>query len=194
MVANLQARKEAIEVKLNDKIFELKLLCIQEAELTGILPPETPLEPGESPPVFRRREGMLANLELEYKIQHGIAEAALSLANEANTNKIVRRKHRLVYQQSQRRLTELETKLTSLRQGSTKSQQKQRKKPRPPLESDTTHSEEMFIPHMVQDDAIQLGLGLNRLETHALAQWLPTGGPREPRDWSASQSAHPRTL
>lgn len=57
MVATLQARREELEAKLHDKNQELKLLCIQEAELTGILPPETPLEPGEFPPAFRRRVG-----------------------------------------------------------------------------------------------------------------------------------------
>jgi hypothetical protein len=57
MVATLQARREELEAKLNDKNRELKQLCIQEAELTGVLPPETPLEPGEFPPVFRRRVG-----------------------------------------------------------------------------------------------------------------------------------------
>jgi len=57
MVATLQARREELEAKLNDRNRELKLLCIQEAELTGVLPPETPLEPGELPPVFRRRVG-----------------------------------------------------------------------------------------------------------------------------------------
>lgn len=57
MVASLQSRKEALESKLREKTAELKSLCIQEAELTGVLPPETPLEPGESPPVFRRRVG-----------------------------------------------------------------------------------------------------------------------------------------
>lgn len=57
MVATLQARREELEAKLHDRNQELKLLCIQEAELTGVLPPETPLEPGELPPVFRRRVG-----------------------------------------------------------------------------------------------------------------------------------------
>jgi hypothetical protein len=57
MVATLQARREELEAKLNDKNRELKQLCIQEAELTGVLPPETPLEPGECPPAFRRRVG-----------------------------------------------------------------------------------------------------------------------------------------
>lgn len=57
MVASLQSRKEALESKLREKNEELKALCIQEAELTGVLPPETPIEPGESPPSFRRRVG-----------------------------------------------------------------------------------------------------------------------------------------
>jgi hypothetical protein len=57
MVATLQARREELEAKLNDRNRELKLLCIQEAELTGVLPPETPMEPGEFPPAFRRRVG-----------------------------------------------------------------------------------------------------------------------------------------
>lgn len=57
MVSSLQSRKESLENKLKEKNEELKALCIQEAELTGVLPPETPLEAGESPPAFRRRVG-----------------------------------------------------------------------------------------------------------------------------------------
>ncbi|XP_022187271.1 probable serine/threonine-protein kinase tsuA isoform X1 [Nilaparvata lugens] len=156
MVASLQSRKEALESLLREKNEELKTLCIQEAELTGVLPPETPIEPGESPPAFRRRVGTaftlpenlinklkskeeesLAALELEIKIQNGIAEAALGLASDSAASKSVRRKHRLMYQQSQRRLTELDARLTLLRQANhTKGQLKQRKKPRPPLDSD----------------------------------------------------------
>lgn len=157
MVATLQSRKDALESKLREKTQELKKLCIQEAELTGILPPETPLEPGESPPVFRRRVGTaftypenlinklkskeeesLAKLELECKIQTSIAEAALGLANDGNASKSIRRKHRLMYQQSQRRLSELEARLNALRQSMKSTNQlKQRKKPRPPLNVET---------------------------------------------------------
>lgn len=72
---------------------------------------------------------------MECKIQTGIAEAALGLANDGTASKCVRRKHRLVYQQSQRRLLELEARLNLLRQSSRGHQLKQRKKPRPPLES-----------------------------------------------------------
>lgn len=57
MVASLQSRRKALESKIREKNDELKNLCIQEAELTGVLPPEIPLEPGESPPAFRRRMG-----------------------------------------------------------------------------------------------------------------------------------------
>ena len=53
-------------------------------------------------------------MELEIKIQTGIAEAALGLANDTSANKQVRRKHRLMYQQSQRRLLDLEAKLNAL--------------------------------------------------------------------------------
>jgi len=57
MVASLQSRRKALEAKITEKNRELKQLCIQEAELTGSLPPEIPLEPGETPPTFRRRVG-----------------------------------------------------------------------------------------------------------------------------------------
>ncbi|KAK7605005.1 hypothetical protein V9T40_006191 [Parthenolecanium corni] len=55
MVASLQSRRDALEAMLRDKTLELKKLCIQEAELTGILPPETPVRPGERPPIFSRK-------------------------------------------------------------------------------------------------------------------------------------------
>jgi len=55
--AGLAARKEALELLIKEKNDELKRLCVQEAELTGSLPLETPLEPGELPPTFRRRMG-----------------------------------------------------------------------------------------------------------------------------------------
>ena len=53
----LQQRREALQEKLIQKNNELKNLCIEEAELTGVLPPEIPLEPGESPPAIRRKVG-----------------------------------------------------------------------------------------------------------------------------------------
>lgn len=67
----------------------------------------------------------MASLELEYKIQKGIAEAALGLANDETANKSVRRKHRMMYQQSQNRIIELETRINLC------NNQKVKKKPRP---------------------------------------------------------------
>ena len=57
----LRQRREALQDKLAQKNNELKTLCIEEAELTGVLPPEIPLEPGESPPTFRRKVGTSFN-------------------------------------------------------------------------------------------------------------------------------------
>jgi len=81
------------------------------------------------------QEETLAALELECKIQKGIAEAALGLANDATASKAARRKNRLMYQQSRRRLAELEAKLELLQQSNKSQHTKQRKKPRPPLDS-----------------------------------------------------------
>jgi len=97
-----------------------------------------------------------SELELERQIQLGIVEAALSVVNDPTENKATRRKHRLAYQHSQRRLQELETQLNFIRQTRGKTQRptqlpvntgsyntqhshitvKHRtKKPRPPLDS-----------------------------------------------------------
>lgn len=57
----LRQRRDTLQDKLAQKNIELKSLCIEEAELTGVLPPEIPLEPGESPPNFRKRVGSSYN-------------------------------------------------------------------------------------------------------------------------------------
>lgn len=95
-------------------------------------------------------------MELERQVQLGIVENALSVINDPTESKATRRKHRLAYQQSQRRLQELETELNFIRQTRGKAQRptqlpvhagsynnaqphinvKHRtKKPRPPLDS-----------------------------------------------------------
>ena len=128
MVAALKARREALEAKLQEKQALLKDLCIKEGELTGELPPETPLAPGEPLPQIRRRAGtefalsenhlqpkkaaqtkeeeLLANLELEHEIQTNITSAALKLASDAGAPKSVRKQRKSSYQQSQRKLKE----------------------------------------------------------------------------------------
>ena len=71
MIMTLRKKKEALEAMLLEKSSELKKLCIAEAELTGVLPIETPYEANGSPPKFRKRVGtmfpfteeMLSNLK-----------------------------------------------------------------------------------------------------------------------------------
>lgn len=100
-----------------------------------------------------------SELELERQVQLGIVEAALEVVNDPTESKATRRKHRLAYQQGQRRLQELDTELNFIRQsrGKTHRQTTQlsvgtqgnynthphshanvkhrTKKPRPPLDS-----------------------------------------------------------
>ncbi|XP_034188901.1 stepping stone [Osmia lignaria lignaria] len=191
----LRQRREALQEKLAQKNNELKNLCVEEAELTGVLPPEIPLEPGESPPVFRKRVGTaftypqnLINklktneveesaLELERQVQIGIVEAALGIVNDPAESKAVRRKHRLVYQQSQRRLQELEARLNFIRQSRSKAHnptqsqhssisttqshlhtnvKHRTKKPRPPLDSTVNDVNMKVTRGLLQEGGISL--------------------------------------
>ncbi|EZA50568.1 hypothetical protein DMN91_004033 [Ooceraea biroi] len=167
----LRQRREALQEKLAQKNNELKNLCVEEAEITGVLPLEIPLEPGESPPTFHRKTFIYpqklnkpkttdveeSELELERQVQLGIVETALGIVNDPTESKATRRKHRLAYQQSQRRLQELETELNFIKQSRGKAHRSSHlpmqagnyntqphahvnvkhrtKKPRPPLDS-----------------------------------------------------------
>ena len=147
MVSALKARREALEEKLREKRAVLKELCIKEGELTGELPPEIPLAPGEPLPVIRKRVGtefqisekllnksgtpeeeQLAQLELELEIQSKITSAALKLANDTSARKNVRRQRKISYNQCQKRLKELEFRVSSLKHSH---KQKRLKQPRP---------------------------------------------------------------
>ena len=148
MVAALKARREALEEKLREKKAMLKEICIKEGELTGVLPPEIPLAPGEPLPVIRKRMGtefqisekllnksgspeeeQLAQLELELEIQSKISSAALKLANDTSARKNVRRQRKISYNQCQKRLKELEFKVASIKHNANKL--KKPKQPRP---------------------------------------------------------------
>ncbi|XP_067129060.1 FERM domain-containing protein 4A-like isoform X2 [Centruroides vittatus] len=130
MLSALKARKEALEEALSKKTEELKALCLKEGELSGELPIETPLSPGEPIPQVRRRIGtaftlsdqlicklkskeeeVLAKLELDYEIQSKITSAAFKLANDLNTRKSVRKQRKLGYQKAQAKLKDIEQKL-----------------------------------------------------------------------------------
>uniref|UniRef100_A0A3P8YTR6 Cytohesin Ubiquitin Protein Inducing domain-containing protein n=1 Tax=Esox lucius TaxID=8010 RepID=A0A3P8YTR6_ESOLU len=51
----LQERRRSLQTLLNSRLAELRRVCLQEAELTGEIPGEFPLEAGERRPYVRRR-------------------------------------------------------------------------------------------------------------------------------------------
>lgn len=57
MYSALKQRRDALQEKLKEKEEELRLLCLREGELTGELPPEYPVTPGQPPPTVRKRVG-----------------------------------------------------------------------------------------------------------------------------------------
>lgn len=134
MLTALTARKEALMEKLMEKTLELKKLCIEEAELIGEYPPETPYTPGSPLPPIRRRvktafefsefiiEGEnekneeIKSLAREIEIQSQITTAAQKLAEERNVDKNVRKTRRLTYQKSLRRLKDMEDNLQRVKE------------------------------------------------------------------------------
>lgn len=83
---------------------------------------------------FLWQEESVAALELEYEIQGKITSAALRLANETSARNGVRKQRKMSYQQSVKKLKDLESKLKAARSkqaATAASMPKQKKKPRP---------------------------------------------------------------
>ncbi|XP_010751751.2 innate immunity activator b isoform X2 [Larimichthys crocea] len=76
----MKLKHQALQDRLEICILELKKLCIREAELTGRLPDDYPLLPGEKPPQIRRRIGAAFKLD-EQSIPQGAEESELSLVD-----------------------------------------------------------------------------------------------------------------
>ncbi|XP_051951025.1 coiled-coil domain-containing protein 120-like isoform X1 [Xyrauchen texanus] len=57
-MVQLQDRRRSLQSLLNTRLAELRQVCLQEAELTGEVPHEYPLETGEKPPLVRRIVGL----------------------------------------------------------------------------------------------------------------------------------------
>ncbi|XP_053356200.1 FERM domain-containing protein 4A isoform X1 [Clarias gariepinus] len=126
MLAALRARQEALEETLRQRIEELKNICIREAELTGKLPKEYPLDPGEEPPTVRRKIGTafkldeqkilpkgeeeeLERLEREFAIQSQITEAARRLASDPHVNsKKLKKQRKTSYLNALKKLQDIE--------------------------------------------------------------------------------------
>ncbi|KAM9170319.1 FERM domain-containing protein 4A isoform 4-T4 [Pangshura tecta] len=132
MVAALKSRQEALEETLRQRLEELKKLCLREAELTGKLPREYPLDPGEEPPIVRRRigtafkldeqkilpkgeEAELERLEREFAIQSQITEAARRLASDPNVSKKLKKQRKTSYLNALKKLQEIENAINEYR-------------------------------------------------------------------------------
>ncbi|XP_044528665.1 innate immunity activator protein isoform X1 [Gracilinanus agilis] len=125
----MRKQQRALEERLELCLEELKKLCLREAELTGTLPQEYPLKPGEKAPKVRRRIGAaykldeqtfqredpLSSLEQELALQLQIAEAARHLYKEENLTKQIRRRRKHAVLQEEKKLRELEHSLNERR-------------------------------------------------------------------------------
>ncbi|XP_019110173.2 coiled-coil domain-containing protein 120 [Larimichthys crocea] len=56
-MAELQERRRSLQALLSTRLAELRRICLQEAELTGAVPSDFPLEVGEKLPCVQRRGG-----------------------------------------------------------------------------------------------------------------------------------------
>ncbi|KAM7050217.1 innate immunity activator protein isoform 3-T3 [Molossus nigricans] len=118
----MRKQQWALEERLEACLGELRRLCLREAELTGILPAEYPLKPGEKAPKVRRRIGAaykldeqallgqdpLSSLEQELALQLHIAEAARRLSREEKLGRQARRQRKHAVLREEEKLRALE--------------------------------------------------------------------------------------
>ncbi|XP_041083697.1 innate immunity activator protein-like [Polyodon spathula] len=121
----VKLRQQSLEDELESCRLELQKLCIREAELTGILPKEFPLKPGEKAPNVRRRIGAafkldelsilqqgsdpeLSSLEAELALQFQIYEAARRLSLEENISRHMKRSRLNQCEKEQKKLKKLQ--------------------------------------------------------------------------------------
>ncbi|XP_068940234.1 FERM domain-containing protein 4B isoform X3 [Petaurus breviceps papuanus] len=130
-IMELRKKEKLLQEKLLKKVEELKKICLREAELTGKMPKEYPLNSGEKPPQVRRRVGTafklddnllpseedpaLQELESNFVIQQKLVEAAKKLANEPDLCKNVRRKRKQEYADAVKKLQEIENAINEYR-------------------------------------------------------------------------------
>ncbi|XP_072327072.1 FERM domain-containing protein 4A isoform X8 [Scyliorhinus torazame] len=132
MLAALKSRQDALEETLRVRLEELRKLCLREAELTGKLPKEYPLDPGEQPPTVRRRIGTsfkldeqkitpkgeeieLERLEREFAIQSQITEAAQRLATDPHVSKKMKKQRKMSYLNALKKLQDIENAINEYR-------------------------------------------------------------------------------
>ncbi|XP_021492354.2 innate immunity activator protein isoform X3 [Meriones unguiculatus] len=128
----VRKQQRALEARLEACLEELRRLCLREAELTGTLPAEYPLKPGEKAPKVRRRIGAaykldewalhredpLSSLERQLALQLQITEAARRLCAEENLSRQARRQRKHAALQEEKKLRELQRRLGDRRRNS----------------------------------------------------------------------------
>ncbi|KAJ6668241.1 hypothetical protein lerEdw1_015618 [Lerista edwardsae] len=130
-ILELKKKEKLLQEKLIQKVEELKKICLREAELTGKMPKEYPLNTGEKPPQVRRRVGTtfkldgnllpseedpaLQNLESNFLIQQKLVEAAKKLAGEPDLCKNVKKKRKQEYTEAVKKLQEIENSINEYR-------------------------------------------------------------------------------
>ncbi|XP_072845516.2 FERM domain-containing protein 4B isoform X1 [Pogona vitticeps] len=130
-ILELRKKEKLLQEKLLQKVEELKKICLREAEITGKVPKEYPLNTGEKPPQVRRRVGTafklddsllpseedpaLQELESNFFIQQKLVEAAKKLAGEPDLCKNVKKKRKHDYTEALKKLQEIENSINEYR-------------------------------------------------------------------------------
>ncbi|XP_015208670.1 FERM domain-containing protein 4A isoform X2 [Lepisosteus oculatus] len=202
MLAALKSRQEALEETLRQRLEELRRLCIREAELTGKLPKEYPLDPGEQPPTVRRRigtafkldeqkilpkgeEAELERLEREFAIQSQITEAARRLASDPHVSKKLKKQRKTSYLNALKKLQDIENAINEYRIKSGKK----------PTQRASLIIEEANIGS--EDSSLSDALVLEDDDSQVTSTFSPTASPHKglpPRPPSHSRPPPPQSL
>ncbi|XP_006784401.1 innate immunity activator b isoform X1 [Neolamprologus brichardi] len=128
----IKIKHQELQEKLEMCIHELRKLCIREAELTGRLSEDYPLQPGEKAPQVHRRVGAafkldelkiprgaedskLSSVDASLALQMKIYEAARKLCEEENLSKSVRKSRLQQCKREEKKLKHLQETAFSLR-------------------------------------------------------------------------------
>ncbi|XP_060629194.2 innate immunity activator protein isoform X1 [Anolis sagrei] len=197
----MRKQQKALEEKLEACMQELRRLCLREAELTGLLPSEYPLKPGEKPPKVRRRVGAafrldekailsrgadpLSTLERDLALQLQIAEASRCLSREENLTKQVRKRRKSAVLKEEKKLKELEHALIEYHL--TARHSPQLRASAPALEGFSVCNESLLLdPSQVEKEP--------QTANPSLPSKLPASTHHQPLQNSSVQSPHPGLL
>ncbi|XP_036389757.1 innate immunity activator protein [Megalops cyprinoides] len=199
----MKLKHKSLEDRLELCLLELKKLCIREAELTGHLSSDYPLQPGEKPPRVRRRIGAafklneesihqeggdpeLLSVEAELALQLQIYEAARRLSLEEHLSKPVRKSRQQQCKREERKVQELREAVLQLRlrQGRTSPHPANASSQRDPGTSDDSSlSDAVVLDEEVESNqSSQLALEAPDLaDPQQTTEVPPQGPPPSPR-------------